>query len=51
MTCAACGQPIEDEQRADACCWLDPNDISCVAHGDCLEVYDEVLASFAAGEA
>lgn len=51
MICAACGHPIEDGQRADAICWLDPDDVACVAHGPCLDVYDEVLAAFAAGEA
>lgn len=51
MICAACGQPITDEERVDAVCWLDPRDVACVAHGPCLEVYDAVLARFAAGEA
>lgn len=49
MICAACGRPITEEKRADACCWLDPDDVSCVAHGVCLDVYDEILAGFAAG--
>jgi len=48
MTCVACDRPITDEERRDAVCWLDPHDISCVAHGTCLDVYDEILAGFGA---
>lgn len=51
MICAACGRSVTDEDRHDAVCWLDPHDIACVAHGPCLNVYDEILASFARGEA
>lgn len=51
MICAACGRPVTDEQRPDAVCWLDPEDVACVAHDECLEVYDEVLAGMALGEA
>lgn len=50
MICAACGQPITDEQRHEAVVWLDPQSVSCVAHDACLAVYDEILATFAAGE-
>jgi len=49
MICAACNQAITDEQRRDAVCWLDPEDVACVAHSECLAVYDEVLATFTAG--
>lgn len=50
MTCSACGHPITDQERPDAVVWLDPGGEACVAHGACLDVYDEVLAAFELGE-
>lgn len=49
MVCAACGRPISDHERDEAWCWPDPNGVTCVAHGDCLAVYDDVLANFSVG--
>ena len=50
MICAACGRPVTDEERHEAVVWLDPASQSCVAHDACLEVFDEILASFELGE-
>lgn len=47
--CAACGQPIEGPQQDQAFCWPDPDGVTCMAHGDCLAAYDDVLAHFAVG--
>ena len=46
MFCAACGRPVEEHERDDAFCWSDPDGITCVAHGSCLDHYDDVLANF-----
>lgn len=50
MICAACGQPVTDEERHEAIVWLDPDARSCVAHDACLVVYDEILAGAELGE-
>lgn len=51
MICAACGKPIEDRDRHEAICWLDPEGVAVVAHGPCLDPYEEIMAGFAAGDA
>lgn len=43
MFCAACGQPIFDEQWPSSYCWTDPDGITVAAHGHCLRPFDEIV--------
>lgn len=44
FVCVFCGQPIEERERPVAPCWVDPHEVSVIAHYLCTSMFDGLPA-------